>query len=176
MTKDNKVNEIGEEFSADEDFISKTQLKKEAKALQQFALELIELPDKKLKLLPLNDVTKTAVRDFHRQSGNIAKKRHLAFIGKCLRNDDAEQARVFLSEDKFAELRGEPSGDSVNSQWLNKLILEGDPAIQLILDEYDSLDRQTLRQHVRNINNAKVDNKRQGFTEKLRQYLFENGI
>ncbi|MCW8878827.1 MAG: DUF615 domain-containing protein [Kangiellaceae bacterium] len=172
----NKSHTTAMSESLEDEFVSKTQLKKEAKSLLDFGRELIQLSESKLNQLPLNETTLKAVREFHKQHGNIAKKRHMAFIGKCLRSDSAEEAREFLREDKFKQLRNEvPASESAN-QTLSNLIEQGDAFIQELLTANPSVERQVIRQLVRNYKNAKTEAKRKSAQQKLNDYLLQFNI
>ncbi len=163
----------------DDDFISKTQLKKDAKALQAFGKQLIEMSDVQLEQLPLRDATKNAVRDFHKQQGNIAKKRHLSFIGKCLRNDDAQAAITFIQEDQFSQQRQvvqKPKQADPFEVIVEQLISDGEPVIQSLIENNPQVERQTLRQKLRNLTKAKEGVKQQQAKQKLIQYLKENQV
>ncbi|MGX5173538.1 ribosome biogenesis factor YjgA [Aliikangiella sp. IMCC44653] len=155
--------------------VSKTQKKNEAKALQNFGKRLIELSESKLELLPLSDNTIAAVKDFHKQSGNIAKRRHLAYIGKCLRNEDTSQVLNILEGENFDNLRhkSKVEDDSPKTDQVTELLEGGDGAIEALLQNNPQLDRQTLRQFARNWKNAKTQPKKDAAKSKLQAYLNE---
>ena len=167
----NKSN-LPHKTDVEDDFVSKTQLKNEAKAAQSFGKTLIELSAAKLESLPLSETTINAVNDFHKQSGNIAKKRHLAFIGKCLRNEDVDAVKTALSESSFNHLR-EQAGEKKSSlkSLVEELLAQGDTKIHELTQTYTQLDRQKLRQLLRNALNAKSDVKREVAVAKLTSYL-----
>ena len=172
--ENNQTNSTSE--SMEEEFVSKTQLKKEAKSLLDFGKELTQLPESKLQQLPLNETTLKAIREFEKQQGNIAKKRHMAFIGKCLRSDNAEEAREFLREDKFKQFRTEEKTSQPENRTITQLIEQGDAYIQELLLANPTIERQTIRQLVRNLNNAKTDAKRKSAQQKLNDYLLQFNI
>lgn len=174
-------NQTGDLESPEEaEFVSKTQLKNEAKALVDFAKLLIELPEAKLLLLPLNDNTKIAVRDYHKHNSNIARRRHMAYIGKCLRNDNAQEAQALVQEDAFSQLREqkalsvkeEPTvGKEPQPTLVDQLLDEGDAKINALIEQQPQLDRQRLRQLVRNLKNAKTTPKQSQTRSKLVEFL-----
>ncbi|WP_444994646.1 ribosome biogenesis factor YjgA [Aliikangiella sp. IMCC44359] len=177
------MNDDFEEIKADEleaSFVSKTQLKNEAKELVDFGKQLIELSESQLSLLPLSENTMVAVRDYHKQKGNIARKRHLGYIGKCLRNDDATEAKAILEQENFAQLRvsnqAEKPKEKDHQSVLVELIEGGDKSIEALLVQNMELDRQTLRQLVRNVRNAKTEQKKLTATTKLKSFLQTNNI
>lgn len=168
---------ISDENTDDVEFVSKTQLKNEAKALQTFGKTLVDLPLEKLELLSLTENTINAIKDFHKQSGNIAKRRHLAYIGKCLRHDDVETAQKMLSEENFQQRRAvqEKTIDPL-AELINDLLENSDEKIQALLATNPQLDRQNLRQLIRNIKNAKTESKINTTTQKLKTFLQVNKI
>lgn len=173
-TNKNKSESVSSEEA---DFVSKTQLKKEAKELQDFGKILVELSDIQIEQLPLENATKNALLDFKKQQGNIAKKRHLAFIGKCLRKDDAQSAMEFLEEDKFINLRKATSKpETKEKSALEELLDKGEEKVQSIIEEYPLVERQTLRQLLRNFNSAKTDAKKASAKAKIERYLKENNV
>lgn len=165
------------DFIDETDFISKTQLKHEAKILHSFGKELTELKSSKVQALPLMDVTKRAIEDFHKQQGHIAKKRHLAYIGKCLRKDDVTAARQMLEENDFADLRKqEAKAVNVQVSLVELLILNANNEVEVLMEEHPALNRQLLRQLIRNINKAKSEPKKVSNTAKLTLFLQQNKI
>lgn len=155
-----------------EEFVSKTQLKKDAKALQDFGKKLVQLSANQVEQLPLEEVTKNAINDFHKQQGNIAKKRHLAFIGKCLRKDDAEAAMNFLEEDSFANLRKMADEEKDQSpDIIETLTNGGESEIQALIESNPQVERQTIRQLIRNVKSAKSEAKKVSAKNKLKQFL-----
>ncbi len=184
MKKDNKIELDETEFedAQEEVVFSKTQLKNEAKDLFQFGKELIELSPAKLKLLPFNETTQTAISEYYKQTGHIAKKRHLLYLGKCLRNDNVVEARRIILDDSFAQLRALAAATSKTEtkakkqDFIELLVAEGDKQIQLLADKYPNLNVQTLRQLLRNIQNAKTEQKKSQATSKLKIFITESKI
>ena len=83
---EHKATSQGDEL--EDEIISKTQLKKDALALKKFGLELAQLPVEKVNALPIDDTTKQSILDYQKVTTNLARKRQLMFVGKCLRNED----------------------------------------------------------------------------------------
>jgi|GEM_PF-2206754 len=175
-----------------DDYVSKTELKNIAKDLQGFAKELIELSADKVSLLPLNETTKSAISDYYKQSGNIAIKRHLAFIAKCLRHDEVDESKQIIADDSFSSLRAQAAirADKLAQEKKNQvrearskvdklvelLITDGDKQIQKMVENNASLNRQTLRQLVRNLQNSKIDKKRIQAKVKLSEFIVDNQL
>ena len=67
---------------------SKTQLKKEADDIQQFGIEISNLPNHKIKELSLSDEIIEAIIFYKEIKKNSAKRRQAQFLGKLLRDFD----------------------------------------------------------------------------------------
>lgn len=67
---------------------SKTQLKKEADDVQQFGIEISNLPNHKIKELSLSDEIIEAIIFYKEIKKNSAKRRQAQFLGKLLRDFD----------------------------------------------------------------------------------------
>ncbi len=157
----------------EDELISKTQLKKEALALKKFGLELAQLPVEKVNALPVDDTTKESILDYQKITTHLAKKRQLMFVGKCLRNEDEEQIRKFLSDQVNSNLKAKVVKNDPIKDWVEKLQQGNAEDVEELIQQYANLERQTLRQLIRNISNAKKAEKINQATEKLKLYLKE---
>jgi len=157
----------------EDDIVSKTQLKNQAQALKKFGQGLIELSDAKLKKLPVNEVTLKSLLDYKKMTTNLARKRHIMFIGKCLRNEDQQEIEQFLE----CELNPHKVTNVTESErepvdlLIENLITTGEEKITEILVDNPQLERQKLRQLLRNISNAKTEQKKQQAVGKMKVYL-----
>jgi len=156
----------------DEDIISRSEIKREFKALQDLAKELVELNDKQLAKLPLNDLVMAGILESRRIHQHIARKRHLKYVAKQLRELDEEALRqgmsVLKDQDKVANARFHHM-----EKWRDRLIGEGDEAFTAFLDEYPHAERQQIRQLIRNAQKEKLANKPPKSSRALFQYLRE---
>jgi len=155
------------------DVVSKTQLKNHAQVLKKFGMGLVELSDEKLKMLPVEEVTLKSLLDYKKINSNLARKRHLMFIGKCLRNENQQEIEQFLEkelsphkETKVVESENDPVDTLIED-----LINIGEEKITEILIDNPQLERQKLRQFLRNISNAKTEQKKQQAIGKIKAYL-----
>lgn len=141
----------------DEDIISRAEIKRELKALQDLAKELIELNDQQLTKLPLNDIVIAAVVESRRITQHIARKRHLKYVTKQLRELDEDALRhgmsVLKDQDKVANARFHHM-----EKWRDRLIEEGDEAFKALMDKYPHAERQQIRQLIRNAQKEKLAN------------------
>ncbi len=153
-----------------EDYTSKTSIKLDAHALTKWGKELLQLPESFLIQLPINGVTLKSLLDYPKITSNLARKRHLMFIGKCLRKEDEDLIRETLLDIEDKRQTKAPKAIEPVNPHLKQLIDEGDAAIETILLENENLERQKLRQLHRNYCNAKGVTKDKAM-EKLKQYL-----
>ena len=128
---------------------SKSQVKRDMHALQDLGKKICELPKKQLATLPISETLKEAVAEWDRIKKNEAKRRHLQYVGKVMRSEDVEAIQAALD---FLD----PSSDVYNrilhqqEKWRDRLINEGNSALQAFCDEFNVLDIQKLRQLIRN--------------------------
>jgi len=69
----------------DEELVSKSQRKREADAVRDFAARLVTESPQRLKRLPLTDQILQAIRDCPPPSTRGSHKRHIQYIGKLIR-------------------------------------------------------------------------------------------
>ena len=112
---------------------------------------------------------KTALIEGNSITSNIAGRRHRQFIGALMRDVDPESINLALLQaenENFIE--SEAAKES--RMWIEKL-LTGDPAkMEALLYKFPGLERQMLRQLVRNIKKEKTGTKSfkiRGTLEKL---------
>jgi len=130
------------------EFVSKTQRKREMHALQALGAALVELPLSQLESLPLPEELAAAVREAHRIGSHEGKRRHMQYIGRIMREVDAEPIRTAL-----ADLQGRSGAARAKhrrtEQWRDRL-LEDDGAFTEFAREHPQADLQALRTLIRN--------------------------
>ena len=151
------------------DKLSKTQKKREATALLELGRNLTSFPDNSLEQLQLDPKLRNAINDFKKLFNTRgAKKRQLHYIGRLLRENQDEtllkQIRHLDSSLKLPPIY--PPIEKV----FERIISEGDQAINEIVCEQHNFDRQKLRQLKSNILKAKPE-KRESAEDKLRAYI-----
>jgi len=129
---------------------SKTQKKKEAEELQRLGLKLNNLSVQQLKHIEIPKNLKTALIEGKSITSNIAGRRHRQFIGALMRDVDPESISLaLLQADNENHVESEAAKES--RVWIDKL-LTGDPVkMEALLYKFPGLERQRLRQLVRNI-------------------------
>jgi ribosome-associated protein len=128
----------------EEEIVSKSELKRQALRLQELGKEIAALKRAQIEALPLSEKLAHAIFDYQRFPSHEARRRQLQYIGRLMRDVDAEPLAAAL-----ADLRGE-SADAryrlhLAEQWRERLLAEP-AALTQFLDDYPEADRQALRQ------------------------------
>lgn len=170
---------MGEDLFSDsdaefDDYKSKTQLKKEMLALVKLGEQVVELGASALMRIPLDTEVAEAVdiaRTMNRKKPSY--KRQLQFIGKLLRNRDDKDIEAI--EQALENLQGQQYALKAHFHKLeslrDKLVDQGDDALQSLLQEHPHLDRQRLRQWIRQARKEREQNKPPKAFREIFQYL-----
>jgi ribosome-associated protein len=136
-----------EEDSAQEEK-SKSQLKREARAIRDLGEELTHLAKNQLDELKLPDQLREAVDVARKITRHGGRKRQLQYIGKLMRNMDVEFIHDYL--DGLKQIHQNANKQFHELEQLRDLLIEeGDPAINKTISRFPNADRQHLRQLVR---------------------------
>jgi len=152
---------------------SKSELKRRMTALQELGETLTALSDKQLRRIPIDDQRLTdAIQEARRITSNSARRRHLQFIGKLMRDIDA----VPIAE-AVAALDRERNQSAAQFQGLeqvrDRLLAAGLPGIEDILGRWPDADRQHLRQLLLQDQRESQRNQAPAARRKLFRYLRE---
>ncbi|HKQ24550.1 MAG TPA: ribosome biogenesis factor YjgA [Burkholderiales bacterium] len=129
--------------------ISKTQRKREMQALQDLGEELVALGTDKLAELDLPTRLLDAVLDAKRISKFGALRRQMQYLGRLMRNADADTIRAQLDVWKGTSI-AETARVHAIERWRTRLI-QDEQALGELLGQYPRADAQRLRALVRNI-------------------------
>ena len=162
-----------EQFNDDEEWVSKTQRKREMEALQDLGAKITELNKEQAEQVPMSDELRAAIIEAGRlQPRSEAIRRHLQYIGRLMRSEDTEAIEAAL--DRFE------AGKQAHAQmfhklerWRDRLILGDNSDLQAYLDEDDGADIQHLRQLLRNAKKEQSQGKPPVAARKLFKYLRE---
>lgn len=135
--------------SAGDEPVSKSQRKREARALFDFGRRLVELPEPVLLALPLEPSLLEEIQYTRGITARVARKRQLGFLARKLRLADltAVEAALDARQDAARQIHARHHRAEA---WRDRL-LEGDSAaLGILLDARRDIDAQTLRQLVRN--------------------------
>lgn len=152
------------------DELSKTQRKKDMLALQKLGETLIELSDSQLAKLSLPDNLLDSIQHARSLKSHESIRRQLQYIGKVMRHIDPAPIISALSKMKIIKEVKVTQFHQVE-QWRDKLISEGDAALQSFLDGHPQANRQQLRQIIRKAQNDFANNNNTGGANELFKYL-----
>ena len=161
-TNSHLAGEPAQTAEADDDeleWISKSQLKRDSKALQDLGKKLSEYNAEQLGRVPLEPNLLEAIQ-LAQKLGNKrgALKRQFQFIGKLLRGIDAEPIIEAVEAIEAAQANSVQHFKSLE-RWRDRILLDGDSAINDYCGEHPSADRQKIRQLYRNHVQASEDKK-----------------
>lgn len=132
----------------DEEIISKSQRKRDAEAAQQLGKDILGLSHDDQKRIDLPEGLSKALDDARRIKKNSALKRQLQYIGKLMRYIDVEPIR-----EQYLKLTNHYDKDVKEfhklEKWRDRLLSEGDKALEDLINEVPNTDRQHLRQLIR---------------------------
>ncbi len=153
---------------------SKSQVKRDLKALQDLGEALVPLPESQLRSIPLPEKLLDAVLQAKTIRAHGGLKRQLQYIGKLMREVDAEPIRAFL-EQQAQQARTQNQQFHRLESLRDELLTEGDPAVQTYCEKHPEADRQRLRQWIRQAQKEAQQQKPPKAARQLFQYLRELG-
>lgn len=127
---------------------SRTQRKKKSTELQELARQLTLLSREQLDRMEFPEPVREAILAGKATTAHGALKRQIKYIGKQLRRIDAAPIRAALSELRGSHLAAARLHHRIEA-WRDRLIAEGDAAIDLLAEEFPAADRPLLRGLVR---------------------------
>lgn len=143
----NDTNELANN-SAEEEVISKSQRKRDADAAQLLGKNILSLSQGAQDSIDLPESLSNALNDARRIKKNSALKRQLQYIGKLMRQIDLEPIH-----EQYLKLTNHYDKDIKVlhhiEKWRDRLLTEGDKALEELINEAPDTDRQHLRQLVR---------------------------
>jgi ribosome-associated protein len=152
---------------------SKSAVKRAMIALQDIGVQLVQLSDRELAHMPIEDEDLArAIAEARKIRSNSARKRQIQYIGKLMRKVDSEPLSQALSE--LHQQRSKKADDFHHLEALrDKLLESGLDAIEDIVRLYPQTDRQHLRQLLRQHKKEMLAKKPHAAARKIFQYLRE---
>lgn len=155
-----------------EEFDSRTDIKKAAQAVTDLGEKLAEMTESKIRKFDLPDELLNAILLLKRLEKGTALKRQKAFVGKLLRKNEGlivEIKEKFMEE----ELKAQQQNAHFHrlEKWRDRLIEEGDEALNEFIGVYPQVDRSFLRQTIRNAQKEAEQNKPPKSSRAIFKYL-----
>ncbi len=164
--------EVGEET-----IVSRSQIKRDAEALQALGKAIYALPKKQRKLVELNDLVLAAFEEANRIKSADALRRHFQYVGKLLRELDPNTLQAARTAVATAASANQTM-QTQQQQLISSLLAGGREASEELLEKHPDLERQQLNQLIRNAARAEAKRpegaKEPPATKKLKQYLSQN--
>jgi ribosome-associated protein len=151
---------------------SRTQLKKEALAIQKMGQKLVALSVEQLKTMPLPSELATAIEDIRTMTSRGARRRQMQFIGALMRQVDLSTIRQSILEIEQGAYQQAREFQRVEA-WRDRLIAGDEALVESILKRCPDADRQRLGQLVRSARREKAKGLPTKSARNLFRYLKE---
>jgi ribosome-associated protein len=159
-----------DDINPDDYIKSKSQLKREMTALQKLGEKLTELNDKQLASIPLSPQLQEAFEELRRINHREARRRHLQFIGKLMR--EADYDGIQAAYDKLQEKSDQyVQRQHLVERWRDQLLTGDNKVLQDFIEQYPQIDIQHLRQLLRQAQKEQAENKPPAHVRKLFRYI-----
>ncbi|MCF7521135.1 ribosome-associated protein [Neisseria sp. ZJ106] len=144
-------------FEQEDEWVSKTQMKKQMNDLQDLGMALTKLSSDTLKKIGLADDLLEAVQTYKKITSNSALKRQAQYIGRLMRDTDPEPIEQFL-----AKLRGDNAAHNAFLQRVEQArerLIADDEAFTRFMADYPHADAGKIRTLIRNTRKEQEQNK-----------------
>ena len=144
-------------FEQEDEWVSKTQMKKQMNDLQALGMELTKLSGDTLKKIGLDEDLFEAIATYKKITSNSALKRQAQFIGRLMRDTDPAPIEAYL-----AKLRGDNAAHNAFLQRVEQArtrLLADDGAITQFMADFPQADAGKLRTLIRNTKKEQEQNK-----------------
>ncbi len=127
---------------------SKSQLKRDMQALQEIGEALCALSRERLAKVPMSERLRDAVKECARVGKHEARRRHMQYIGRLMRDEDVEPISEAL--DAFAGVSRSEIARQHRLERLRERLIEDEAVLGEIATEFVGADLQHLRNLRRN--------------------------
>ena len=144
-------------FEQEDEWVSKTQMKKQMNDLQALGMELTKLSSDTLKKIGLDEELFEAIATYKKITSNSALKRQAQFIGRLMRDTDPAPIEAYL-----AKLGGDNTAHNAFLQRVEQArtrLLANDGAITQFMADFPQADAGKLRTLIRNTKKEQEQNK-----------------
>ena len=127
-----------------DDLPSRSQLKRDSQELRDMGAQLVQMPNAHLDKIAMDSTLLAAIKEARRLKSNDARRRQIQYIGKLMRNMDLTEIRHSV-EKLNHQSQTFRQHFAMLEQWRDRLIDEGNSAIEEFLIAYPNADRQQIR-------------------------------
>lgn len=133
-----------------EEWISKSQAKREDAQMQALGKRLLELSKAKIEEFPVSETLRDALLEYKRIRSHEAQRRHVKRVGRLLREHDVDQVALALDRvDPSSSLSMQATKSA--QRWCERLIQDGKPVLTELIERYPDIPRQNLGQLLRKV-------------------------
>ena len=158
--------------NSQEEWISKSQKKRDCDALQRISDKLLKLKPDELALIDLPADLEDALNEAHRIHSNSALKRQRQYLGKIIRSCDSEKIEKQLNTVIHRNDTNTAQFKKIE-RWRDRLIDNDTQVLGEIIQQHPALDRQHVHNLVRQAAKEESANKPPAASRKLFKYLRE---
>lgn len=127
-----------------DDLPSRSQLKRDSQELRDMGAQLVQMPNAHLDKIAMDSTLLAAIKEARRLKSNDARRRQIQYIGKLMRNMDLTEIRNSV-EKLNHQSQTFRQHFAMLEQWRDRLIDEGNDAIEEFLTAFPNADRQQIR-------------------------------
>jgi ribosome-associated protein len=151
-----------------DDLPSRSQLKRDSQELRDLGEQLVLMANSHLEKITLDSSLLAAIKEARRLKNLDARRRQIQYIGKLMRNIDLTEIRYSIDKLNH-QSQTFRQHFAILEQWRDRLIDEGNSAIEEFLIDYPNADRQKIRNLSRQASREKTGSAK----TKLFKYLKE---
>ena len=150
---------------------NKTQIKREIRVFNDLGKELVAMPDSELKKIPLSSDMVSAIIEAKRYSRG-ALQRQLRRIASMMQREDIAAIQLELQRQKQPSKQQTAEFHQLE-QWRDRLVTGDEKLLTDLIQQFPTIDRQRIRQLVRNAIKERSLNKAPKSSRLLFRYLAE---
>jgi len=164
------MHDENEQLEVDQQEKSKSQIKREFAELQRLGEQLVTLKPAQITRFDFSQSILDALEEYTRIKNRTAQHRHIRRIGKLLTDEDVQAIRETLQR-MDSNHPEEKRRIKLFEQWRERLISDGDAALNELIKICPNLDRHYLRQLIRAAQKEKQTSKTATAGKKIFVYL-----
>ena len=162
---------MNEEMDAEKP--SKSARKREISALQVLAGQMAALSDKELQRLGVDESLREAIDQARSMRPSGARNRQLKHCVRYMDPQALAEVHVYIDDQHSQRVDANRRFHEIE-QWRDRLVEEGDAALEVLFSAHGDLDRQQVRQLCRDAARERDTGKPAGAGRKLYRYLRES--
>lgn len=139
------------DFDDLEDRPSKTEQKKAMARLQLLGEKLAALPPAKIEALPVSDTLISSLLEMTRIPSFEARRRQSQLLAKLLKRENESEILAALNQNQPSKKQAQLT------RWVDRLVAQGDGALNDFVRQYPAAERHSLRQHVLRVKKAQIE-------------------